>query len=275
MKFLILLLCTVLVALVIFRYNKTEKTPIAQGKIIVIDGASSSGKSSVTKQLSSMMDVSYQLVAVDDFVTNIFIEQQKIKFPEKEFFEKEFFAKIDKQTNIMYDKIKATVVGGANVILDTVLSGLKGEESVKEQLEKLKGLKTFMVLVHCPLSVLIERINKQNELAKKENKPGDERSIATALSQFGNIYRAKTLSDEAHLGVISRSEVETACEVAKKEWGKNVDRYDQFKNWIFMQLDLKEKKTIELTTKIKYDLIVDTSSHSQRECAQKIFNVVS
>ena len=248
-----------------FLYKKQARKAVMQGRVIIFDGASSSGKSSVIKHLLPMLDDSYQSVAIDDFVTQVFIEQQTLQLPEEE-----FFARVDKQTDVMYKKIRALVASGKNVILDTVLSGLKGEESVKEQLEKLKGLPVTMVLVHCPLSVLIERIEKRNEQAIRENKHKNERSIGTALSQFGHIYRPRTKDEESSMGYLSRKKVEDACAMAEKEWGKNIERFEQFKAWLLSQLELKDKKTVTLTTRLKYDCIVDSSKRTPQECAQLI-----
>lgn len=265
MKILILFIGAVVLALGVFLSKKMEKRPAAQGRVIVFDGASSAGKSSVIKKLMPMLDASYHCVAVDDFVTEVFIDQQKLKLPEKE-----FLVRVNQQSDLMYKKIKALVAGGKSVILDTVLSGLEGEKSVYEQLEKLKGLPVTMVLVHCPLPILVERIKQRNEKALRENKPQDERSLATALSQFGHIYRQKTMDTEMSLEKLLRNDVELACEVAKKEWGTKLKLFNQFKAWLLSQLGVDDKQEVTLTTRLKYDCIVDTNKQSPQECAQTI-----
>ena len=102
-----------------------------QGQVIIIDGASSSGKSSVIKQLMPMLDDSYEYVPVDDFVTEVFLEQRIRNLSEQEFMQK-----IIQQCDIMYSKIRELVGNGKNVILDTVLSGLEGKKSVTDTLKK-------------------------------------------------------------------------------------------------------------------------------------------
>ena len=126
------------------------------GRVIVFDGASSAGKSSVIKQLLPMLDSSYQRVGVDDFVTAVFLEQQTLQLPEKE-----FIARVNHACNAMYDKIRALVAEGKNVLFDTVLSGLEGEASIQDTFENLKNISVLLVLVHCPLPVLVERIKKE------------------------------------------------------------------------------------------------------------------
>ena len=267
MRILILVLGAIAVALGIIWYKESKREKVMPGRVIVIDGASSAGKSSVIKHLMPMLDASYQCVAVDDFITEVFLEQQMLKLPQNE-----FIARVNKQDDLMYDTIKSLVADGKNVILDTVLSGLEGEKSVRKALDKLKDLKVVMVLVHCSLPTLIERISKRNERALQENKPEETRSLGTALSQFGSIYRPKAADDEVDLGLLSRSDVEYACEAAKKEWGENIERFNQFKAWLMAQLGVHDKLEVSLTTRLAYDYIVDTSKQSSQECAQLIKN---
>jgi pimeloyl-ACP methyl ester carboxylesterase/chloramphenicol 3-O-phosphotransferase len=235
------------------------------GQVIVFDGASSAGKSSIIKNLMPMLDSTYEYIAVDDFVSAVFLEQQKLNLPEKE-----FLNRVNQQTDIMYDKIKLLISHGKNVILDTVLSGLEGEKSIKEQLDKLKIFSTIKILVYCPLPVLLDRIKQRNERAHIENKPEDERSIGTAINQFGHIYKKITDAKESSLCTISRKYIELACETCKREFAKNLSRFDQFKEWLFSQLGTQDENEVMLTTRLKYDCVVDTSKNTPEECANKI-----
>jgi chloramphenicol 3-O-phosphotransferase len=80
---------------------------------------------------------------VDDFVSELFVEQQKNPLSEKEFLARVFAA-----CDFMYAKIRVLVGQGKNVILDTVLTGLEGEKSVRDTLAKLEGMQRYMVLVY-------------------------------------------------------------------------------------------------------------------------------
>ena len=52
-----------------------------QGKVIFFDGASSSGKSTIIKKLVPLLNANYSVLTLDDFVSPIFIEQQKLNEP--------------------------------------------------------------------------------------------------------------------------------------------------------------------------------------------------
>jgi len=225
-----------------------------QGSVIVVDGTSGAGKSSVIKQLMPMLDSSYQYVAVDDFVTEVYLEYQKLNLSEQELLER-----ITQRCDVMHEKIGALVARGIIVVLETVLSGLEGEKSVKRTLEKLKNPPVFMVLVYCPLPILIERI-----------KQSSKRSIATAISQFGHIYHEKIMAHEIPCGILSRYDVEQACEASKKEFGQNTKQFEQFQEWVLSQLGVKDREEAQFTTQLTYDCIIDTSKQSPFECAQTI-----
>lgn len=249
-----------------FWYKNIKRKPIMQGRVIIIDGASCSGKSSVIKQLMPMLDNSYEYVAVDDFVSEVFLEQRTRNLSEQEFMQK-----IIQQCDVMYSKIRELIANGKNVILDTVLSGLEGEKSVAETLKKLNVMNPVLILVHCPLPVLTKRIQNRNKQAAKDNKPDEERSAGTALSQFGYIFRPTASKNETTFSLVSRNDVETACEVAKKEWGNNVKKFEEFKTWLLSQLGAADNE-VSLTTRLNYDYAVDTSKHTSQECAQAIRN---
>lgn len=235
------------------------------GKVFVFDGASNSGKSTIIKELVPLLGDPYCYMAIDDFVSLIFLEQQRLNLPYDE-----FLKRVDQQTNKMYDQIRSLVVQGKKVLLDTVLSGLKGEKSIQEQMSQLKNLPITLILVHCPLPELVERIGKRNKKALQENKPEELRTMGTALQQFGYIYRAKKDNPESSLGTISRKEIESACEMAKGEWEKHTERFEEFKQWLLEQLGLQDKNDVTLTTRLTYNYIVDTSKNNPEECALKI-----
>jgi len=265
MRMLFFILCVIGLALGIVIYKKFQRKTVMQGQLIIIDGASSSGKTSVIKELMPLLCSSYQYVAVDDFVSEIFVEHQK-----KPLSEKEFLARVIERCDLMYAKIRELIAQGKNVILDTVLTGLEGEKSVRDTLAKLEGLSRNIVLVYCPLPVLVERIKKRNEQASRENKPHEIRSMFLPISQFGHIYRPIKDNGEPVLGKLTRADVERACAATEKEFTGDTEKFEQFKQHLFSQLGVAEREEVTLTTRLSYDLIVDTSVLSPSEAAHSI-----
>lgn len=245
--------------------KKTMNKPTQQGRVIVFDGSSSAGKSSVIKQLIPLLDSSYQPIAVDDFVTEVFVAQKTVRLPEED-----FIKRVNERVDVMYDTIKSLVGQKKNILLDTVLSGLEGEQSIRYQLEKLKNLPVVMILVYCPLHVLTERIRLRNERAKQHNRPEDERSFGLSLKQFATIYRKKTKDAEISLGALSRHDADSACELCKEEFAGNGEQFNRFKTWFLSQLGLQDAQEVIVTPRLHYDCVVNTAEHTPQECARSI-----
>jgi len=246
-------------------YNATSNKTTQRGRVVIFDGTSSAGKSSVIKELIPSFDSSYKVIAVDDFVTDVFLEQKTLNLPEKDFIER-----VNQSVDGMYDTIRSLVGQGKTIFLDTVLAGLEGEKSVTYQLEKLKGLTLVMILIYCPLRTLIERIALRNAKALQEKRPGDERSFGLPLKQFGSMYRRKVHNYEISLGTLSRQDADYALEASKKEFAGNTEQFNSFKEWFLSQLDLHDKQEVVLTARLKYDCIVNTGIYSPQEGAQYI-----
>ena len=246
----------------VFVYKHFSKKP--QGHVIVLDGTSTAGKSSIIKYLLPMLGNSYEKVAIDDFVTPVFLEQGKQQRSEKEFLQR-----IHEVSGGMYNKIRKLISEGKNVLVDTVISGLEGEKDREHFFEKLNGLKVFLVLVYCPLNVLAERINKRNEKALKENKPKDTRSRSVALV-FDDMYKAQQSDNEVILGQLSRKDIELAYSNPKNELGETAEAFKQIKQNLISHFKLENKEVINITSRLVYDCIVDTSKNSPQQCAQQI-----
>ncbi len=248
----------------VFVYKHFSKKP--QGHVIVLDGTSTAGKSSIIKYLLPMLGNSYEKVAIDDFVTPVFLEQGKQQRSEKEFLQR-----IHEVSGGMYNKIRKLISEGKNVLVDTVISGLEGEKDREHFFEKLNGLKVFLVLVYCPLNVLAERINKRNEKALKENKPKDTRSRSVALV-FDDMYKAQQSDNEVILGQLSRKDIELAYSNPKNELGETAEAFKQIKQNLISHFKLENKKVVNITSQLVYDCVVDTSKNNPEECAQQIKN---
>jgi uracil phosphoribosyltransferase len=232
-----------------------------QGSVIILDGTSTAGKTSIAKNLVDMLDESYEYIALDDFVTEVFMEQEKQHFPHKELLRRHF-----RRTGDMYDEIIKFVGQGKNVIVDTVFSGQEGEKDIRQGLEKLKDLNVFMALAYCPLPVLADRINSRNEKALSENRAEDMRSMVVAV-KFDDIYRTKE-PDDVVVGFISPEDIELAYEPPKGASSEEVNKFAKAKANLLKYFG---KKSIPITPKLEYDCIVDTNKLDPQECALQIY----
>lgn len=251
------------IAVTIFAYLIYKPKP---GRVIVLDGTSTSGKTSIVKHLMPILGTSYKKVAIDDFVTEVFLEQEKLQRSEKE-----FLKRIHERSGDMYDTIRTLINSGKNVLVDTVISGLEGEKDRKHFFEKLNGLNVFLVLVYCPLNVLAERINKRNEKALKENNQKDTRSRSVALV-FDDMYKTQESNNEVILGKLSHKDIELAYSNPNNELGETSKSFKQIKQNLISHFKLKDKETVNITPQLVYDCIVDTSKNNPKKCAQQVKN---
>lgn len=136
------------------------------GNIIVLNGASSSGKTTLAKELQSKCVEVYLLCSLDTFwdMTPFGIPAGSKNFPNMKL--------------AIAKSVKALAETGHNVILDIVFCGQKTHIELTKELE---GFNLKIVKVECPLEEL-----KNRELAR-----GD-RTIGLAESQF----------ESAHEGVL-------------------------------------------------------------------------
>jgi chloramphenicol 3-O phosphotransferase len=132
------------------------------GNVIVLNGASSSGKTTLARELQAKCSEVYLLCSLDAFwdMTPYGIPAGSKNFPNMKL--------------AIARSVKALAETGHNVIVDIVFCGQK---TYTELTTELEGLNLKIVKVECPLEEL-----KRRELAR-----GD-RALGLAKSQFESIH---------------------------------------------------------------------------------------
>lgn len=142
-----------------------------KGKIILLNGVSSSGKTTLVEELVRCMSGYFRL-SIDDFDTLI------EKMEDRESGER----LIPVATEVFFHR---TVVmfsdQGVNVIVDQILHN---EETMKDCLEVLRDYPVFFVGVHCPME----------ELERREKVRGD-RCIGQAVKQLDYVHQQGEVYD--------------------------------------------------------------------------------
>lgn len=144
-----------------------------KGKVIILNGASSAGKTTTAKMIQSLSAQPYLLCALDAFwdMTPPHIPAGSKNFPHLKL--------------ALVKSVKALAETGHNVVVDIVFCGQKTYQEFNNELSELE---TLMVKVTCPIDKL-----KQREVDR-----GDRR-IGLAESQLHNV----------HQGVIYHLEINT------------------------------------------------------------------
>ncbi|GAA0854353.1 chloramphenicol phosphotransferase CPT family protein [Aliiglaciecola litoralis] len=133
-----------------------------KGNVIVLNGTSSSGKTTLARELQSILPEVYLLCSLDAFwdMTPLGMPAGSKNFPNMKL--------------ALAKSVRALAETGHNVIVDIVFCGQKtGTELAKE----FAGLNTKIVKVECPL----------DELSKREIARGN-RTIGLAKSQYESVH---------------------------------------------------------------------------------------
>ncbi|MBL4790272.1 MAG: AAA family ATPase [Kordiimonadaceae bacterium] len=132
------------------------------GQVIVLNGASSSGKSTLAKALQSELSDVYLYVSLDMFwdMTPAAIPASSENFPNLKL--------------AMARSVKSLAETGHNVIVDTVYNGIKSHQDMAAALE---GIGLFTVKVSCHADILLRR----------EKSRGDRR-LGIALAQLETVH---------------------------------------------------------------------------------------
>lgn len=236
------------------------------GKLIIIDGVSSSGKTTIIDKLSPILDKNYETIALDDYVTKLFVERFEHKLSQDE-----FTKKISEQKQKMYDDIHEKIGRGKNIILDTVLIGFNGTEDLKETLEHLRDLQVIQILIYCPLDLLIERIEFRNKKAIDNNNRSDFRP-SYLVFRFDEMFK-KLERDEVFIGKVFYKDIEHAYQVATKDT-LDLEKLNLLKQNLIDHLQIESQSFANISSKIHYDYVLDTSLHDPIEGAKMIYDFI-
>lgn len=141
-----------------------------KGKIIILNGVSSSGKSSLSKELVKLLPDYFHL-SIDDFDTIIDRmedreNQRLIPVPTEHFFHRNLAMFSDKGVNLVVDQI------------------LHDEDTFNDCVAVLENYPVFLVGVHCP----------SEELENREKARGD-RAIGQGVRQLDFVHRQNEVYD--------------------------------------------------------------------------------
>ena len=176
---------------------------MGKGKVIFLNGTSSSGKTSLATKIQEVSEERFYHVQIDTFCDMLH---------EKDF-ENDFVSTENSAATIMHNFILSLCKSGENVIVDTVIENYH-ENWLKECVELLHDMPVTFVKVNCPL----------HELERRELKRGD-RTIGQAKGQLSNM----NFNDIYDLEVNTYENSTEECVVFIKNQMKLEDEENAFK----------------------------------------------
>lgn len=264
------------------------------GHVILLDGASSSGKTSIGKSLKGMLGDDWRFVYKDIFDWNLIAQWAEntygCKLPRNDIEEIEkqlksfgidvgklaenFNEKIGlicKSDSDLYDEVKRLVNSGKNVICENVVWSQASWNKCFQNL----GDEVISVLIYCPFDMNEERIEARN----MRESVVEYRSLSLFLEHFRLLFKPEEQEHENVLGEIILDDFDEAFELSKDDFNKNtgvkkfysvpIDKSD-----LIQDLGLKDNKSSFLSSKFHHDLTINTSFGIPEKCAQKIKDYV-
>lgn len=279
------------------------------GKVILIAGTSSSGKSSIINELQKIYGNTYQVIKIDDFDFDALktIEKQatewgwnseKVKLNDfmDEYVLKQTGRNIglpselrtdaaikiykeiqDKNMHAFFQHVHDVAIKSKNVIVDTVFDYANFYDIFFDMMHDQQIVK---VLVYLPLEVIAQRVEARNKSGKKE----EERSVFQAVAQFPAFYKVQESNTEPIVDVIqSNGTKQLLKKVLDTDYHTFIQgdlpldkitelktEFDAFYQAFVERFKLDTLKEIVLAPKKSWDLIVNTSIHSPTESAHII-----
>lgn len=112
------------------------------GHIICLNGITSSGKTSIAKEIQNISEQNYYHISLD-----MFEQMANLKYRIKA-----YYTELNDCVTVMYEAISSFAKLGKNVILDTVMLNIPEFPNIYERfIETCEELKIFNIHVVCPL----------------------------------------------------------------------------------------------------------------------------
>jgi uridine kinase len=260
----------------------------ATGKIILLYGTSSAGKSSINRHLKNLLvDVDAVFVSVDEISWKPLIEQAKIFNLINDQMPKEEQYRIMMQHIDMldvacgdqwvvclknfYDKVKQLALTHEYVVLDTVFY-VDGDADAQYFLEQMRDIPKFCVLVYAPQDVIAQRVVQRNTGMVVEQK----RDVVYALTCLYDLY-VPVSTEQDSIGVLTKQEVERAWKIIENYWiefgmsEQSIEKkITELKNLYEAKFFANQYDSVFIAPRFDYDMMVNTAKFSSQECAEQI-----
>lgn len=257
---------------VIIRRNKVHP-----GTVVIINGSSSSGKSSLINEFKKIQQA-YEVVAIDDFGPSYEASHPTLEEPVDEAIKKEMREQRARGfIESWYGLIRDKALSGRNVLVDTVDSDIDYEQKS----EIFKGLTTIKVLLYCPLAVTITRVEQRN----LSGVATEGRDKLLPLEHYLELYKPQESESEHVLDTISSKDtkqlVRSAIDafmtsLSEKVKGKRAEiakEAEELYTKFVSHFKLDNLEEVAIVSKQPHDLILDCR-HTPQELAQEVAKVL-
>ena len=221
--------------------------PAAPGRIILFNGTSSAGKSSLAEVLVQESKTKYEVVSFDDF--------------HRAYREKRGVAGLDGEQYgallaAFYRHARGRSDAGANVIIDTV----EFERAYDKYCEVLDCPKVIKAVVYCPLDQILKRVDRRNSAEGTNGR----RPVLLAFHQFLQMYKVQSSTNELVVERTDTARIRKALAEAGQKVGKSRQYESLYANYV-KAFGIDKDQELVLVSKKKFDLVLNTRAQSKKE----------
>jgi chloramphenicol 3-O-phosphotransferase len=217
------------------------------GRIVLLNGTSSAGKSSLAEVLIRDSKIKYEVVSFDDFYHSYRKKHGITQFKPQEY--QDFLVSL-------YRDAKARSGAGRNVIIDTVEFD-RGRDAYCEIIDCSKVIKA---IVYCPLDSILKRIERRNG----SGDPNGRRPVLLSFQQFLEMYKPRSSLEELVVEKTITGRIRAALIEAGKKAG-NPKQYEVLYEEYVKAFGIDKDQEVVVVPKWKYDLVLDTKARSKKE----------
>ena len=259
-----------------------------QGTIVLLNGTSSAGKSTILQEFHRL-EPAYKILKIDDWFPAIlharatelgwrsssgqdpwlFLYDYLYRKTGKHYFATQAREALFNDSPKFFQVAQEIALQGHNVIIDTVL---EYEKEYTIFFEFFKHNTHVAVLVYCPLDVLLKRVQERNASGVAD----EERTAFQSFEQFPAIFKIQEHDFELPLDVVQTQVIEKSLERAMADLIDNnipkayLPKLKLFKKKFIQQFKLHECKEIILVPRHRYDFVCNSGKNSPQELARAL-----
>lgn len=269
-------LTATLLLLALGLYVLVRHNNVHAGHIIMINGTSSAGKSTLIAELKKIYGTAYDVVAIDVFgwefekahprptETELKALDEATK---KQMLEQRGQAFIEGFYGSARDKAKQ----GRIVLVDTI------DEDLVHAQRIWKDVASTTVLLYCPLPVAFERVKERN----RSGKPEEERNQYLPAKHYISLYKPQEAPTEQVVDTISSAQTKLVIQKAIELTLKNLPaqykteeaiirkEFEETYTKAVKQFGLDKQERVAIVPRKPHDLVLDCR-HTPQELAQEV-----
>lgn len=266
---------------------KEIKVNESKGTIIILNGTSSVGKSTLASQISKKLKDSV-IVRCDEVAVDVFKNLvNKKNYTISENTPKDLLSLIykgvpdidpnfldDEINKEMYERIRSAASQGKIVINDNAWIQQKDAENCEEE---LKGFSVICIFVHSSLNDLLVRVKKRNEQSSEI----EHRVMTLPFQTISLMYRTVNKENECIVDTWKAQSVREFMDHLQKEFETIKHLYNSY--WVeeatsffsslqefYDHFKISNENSVPVTSKFPFDYLINTSKSTLEECTQQV-----